>query len=364
MKLLINEKEIIYFLISLIDHRESCKNIEFNEKHTGEAIAWVLEKRDGPGKFNLSKFKKKIKDRIRSGVSTDVKNYIEMLKTNIANRNKYYFLNLKQHTDYIFDKLNEDTILKLYENSTKQGFCKTIGMHIDPNANLVRRQGFDNIFEDCLIRNTVGNEGLLVKKIDNNLPFWFIDSGYTNFLESNKKWHRLVRNHLHASNYFTAPADRLEIFKKFPLPWRNDGDTIMIVEPGPFAASIFHVDIKVWKYNVAKELRKYTDKKIVFRKKIDKKERKSLYHKLLDGNYYCTVSINSNSAIESIWAGVPAITLDKHASNIVTVNSLSQINNLYRGEIGNWLAWLSYNQFTYEELMNGYAVKTIKKYYV
>jgi hypothetical protein len=105
-----------------------------------------------------------------------------------------------------------------------------------------------------------------------------------------------------------------------------------------------------------------SDKKIYFRPKIDKKIRKDLYKKLLDDDYYCTISINSNSAVESIWAGVPAITLGKHISNPVTVNQLSDINSLYTGPLGNWLSWLTYNQFTYDELLDGTAVKLIGKY--
>jgi len=37
---------------------------------------------------------------------------------------------------------------------------------------------------------------------------------------------------------------------------------------------------------------------------------------------------------------------------------------LYRGNLANWLAYLSYNQFTKEELMNGYAHKMVVKYNV
>lgn len=364
MKILLNDKEIIHFLISLIDHTQSCKNIEFNEKFTGEAIGWVLEKRDGPGKFNLGKFKKKIKDRIEQGVRTDAKNYLEMLKTNIQNREQYYTNIFKQQLPYILDKLGEDRVLDFYSKSKKQGFCKTVGFSLSNDAILVRRSTFDDQNENCLLRNTVGNEKLLVNKLDKQLPFWFIDSGYTNFIEPNKKWHRLVQNHIHYSQYFQAPTDRLGNFPKFPKPWRLAGDKILILEPGPFASSIFHINTREWKYNIVKELRKYTDKKIYFRAKINKKIRKDLYQKLLDDDYYCTISLNSNSAVESIWAGVPAITLGKHVSNPVTVNNLDQINNLYRGELGNWLAWLSYNQFTYEELMNGFATRTIKTYHV
>ena len=147
------------------------------------------------------------------------------------------------------------------------------------------------------------------------------------------------------------------------MPWRKNGSKILIVEPGEFAAGIFHVEAKLWGQQVEQELRKYTDRPIEFRSKTNKKKRTSLYQQLLDGDYYCTISINSNSAVESIWAGVPAITLDKHVSNAVTRNNLAQINDLYYGPLGNWLAWLSYCQFTFDELMDGTALEIVRQYH-
>ena len=95
-----------------------------------------------------------------------------------------------------------------------------------------------------------------------------------------------------------------------------------------------HVDLKTWKYDVAKELRKYTDKRIRFRSKAPKKKRTNLHKELLNDDYYCVVNINSNAATEAIWAGVPAITLDRHITNPVTRNKLSDINDLFRGNLG------------------------------
>ena len=76
-------------------------------------------------------------------------------------------------------------------------------------------------------------------------------------------------------------------------------------------------------------------------------------------------SLRALELLESLSkSGVPAITLDKHVSNSVTRNSLDQINDLYYGPLGDWLAWLSYCQFTFDELMNGTALTIIKKYHV
>jgi hypothetical protein len=101
----------------------------------------------------------------------------------------------------------------------------------------------------------------------------------------------------------------------------------------------------------------------VFREKYNKKIRTSLYNHLCDEDYYCVININSNAAVEAIWAGIPAITLATHITNPVSGNAISQINNLPRPHLANWLCMLSYSQFTYEELTNGVATRIIKRYY-
>jgi hypothetical protein len=336
---------------------------ESNKSNVFHSIAYVLEKKNH-AKFNIEKHRDKFKQKIRQGVTKDLVNWRSQINEVVTKYRKYHFRNIHTRIDYLLNRLNENQVIDRYLKSDVNYFIKTVGQQIDPTAKMIRRQHFIDVNEDCLLRNTVGNENVIVDKIDKNLPFWFIDSGYTNFIEPNKKWHRLVRNHLHFNQSFVAPADRMGTFKSFPRPWRKDGSAILIVEPGEFAANIMHVEAKSWGQQVAAELRKYTDRPIEFRSKTNKKKRTSLYQQLQQGNYYCTVSINSNSAIESIWAGVPAITLNKHVSNAVTRNNLSDINDLYYGPLGDWLAWLSYCQFTFDELMDGTALNIIKKYHV
>jgi hypothetical protein len=362
MKLLLNDKEIARFLIELVNVLDACKHIELDERHTAGAIEYVIETKNKP-KFDLEKHRDKIKQKITQGVRRDLKIWMDLVNQQISNHKEHFYKNIHQNVDVLIDRLGEEQILELYRSHPKQNFIKTVGLQIDPAAEMMRRRHFDSVEEDCLLRNTVGNEKILVNKIDRNLPFWFIDSGYTNFIEPNKKWHRLVRNHLHFNRNFVAPADRLDIFPSFPRPWRRDGTTILIVEPGEFGASIMHVEAKTWGQQVAEELKKHTDRPIEFRSKTNKKTRTSLYQQLLTGDYYCTVSINSNSAVESIWAGVPAITLNKHVSNPVTRSNLSEINNLYYGPLGDWLAWLSYCQFTFDELMDGTALDIVRRYH-
>ena len=259
MKLIINDKELIFYLASLIDYTKYYKDVPYEMPHTNEAIEWSSERKE-----KLHKFRDKIKERINSAVKTDSEIYIKNIMSFISQKRIENFNLIKTQLDNILERLGEENVIQEYHKSTFPGFCKSPGLMIDPNATMVRRQKYKNDTEDCIIRNTVGNEDFLTVKIDNNYPFWFIDSGYTNFLGSTKRWHRLVRNHLHFNKNFEAPVDRLGMFESFPAQWRSGGDRILVIEPGQFAAAIFHVDIKQWKYQVEEELRQYTDKKIIF----------------------------------------------------------------------------------------------------
>ena len=364
MKLLLNNKEIAHYLISLMDVKKFIEHVEFLETETAEAIFWWFEKKKEHGRtFNENKWKNKLKQKIRKAVESDLSTYVRNYSKKLEIARKFFYDSIHGNIEYIIEKLGEDEILKNYKDSSKKNFVKSTGMSISPNSTLIRRKNFLNYQEDCLIRNTVGNEQLLISKIDQKYPFWFIDSGYTNFLEPNKKWHRLVRNHLHTGQYFDCPPDRLKNFKCFPKPWRFHGDTILIIEPGPFAAGIFHVEIETWKKNIEIELRKYTNKKIEYREKAPKNERDSLFDLLSQDKWYCVININSNAATEAIWQGIPVITLDQHITNPVTKSQLSDVNSLYRGPLGNWLCMLSYSQFTYDELINGDAAKIYYKYH-
>jgi hypothetical protein len=361
MKLLLNDKEIAHFLLSLIDHLTITKEkVEYYNINVNSVRNWAKAKRD----LQNPKWRDKLKQKIKRAVEDDARSYYKRINAFLDPRKQEYYEKVHGNIELFIKHFGEENIFEAYKSHRKQNFVKSVGLRLESESTFIRRHKFKDYSQNCLIRNTVGNEELLVTKVDKSYPFWFIDSGYTNFLESNKVWHRLVQNHLHHGKLFEAPVDRLGNFKSFPKQWREDGEFIYVIEPGPFAAQIFHCDLKTWKYDVEKELRQYTDKKIKFREKAPKDERTNLYEELCNEDYYCIVSINSNAATEAIWAGVPAITLDRHVSNPVTVNKLSDVNNLFRGNLANWLTYLSYSQFTKQELLDGTAVEIVKKYHV
>jgi len=263
--------------------------------------------------------------------------------------------------------VKDSQLIRLYLDDPSLGFVKTMGQQITDDP--VWKVAGDHILDDLsmLIRgNSDIHHSVLCHRIKNKLPFWFIDTGYTNFLTGKKTWHRLVPNHLHHvphTGYF--PADRLHLFSNMPRHWKTTGKTILVIENSERHYRMFGTSLKEWKENIQSTLGKLTDKPVIFRPKSPNiKDRDSLYDHLLASDYYCVISDASAAAIESVWAGIPIITLNTHISIPVARTRLEDINDLYRGPIGDWLCSLSYSQFTQKEMFNGTAWKIMSQYHV
>jgi hypothetical protein len=74
MKLLVNDKELAKYLISLIDLKEICSQHEVQPIHVQEAINFIIEKRDHK-KFDINKFRDKFKEKLYRGNLADVRDW-------------------------------------------------------------------------------------------------------------------------------------------------------------------------------------------------------------------------------------------------------------------------------------------------
>lgn len=263
--------------------------------------------------------------------------------------------------------LSNDEIIATYLDNSKSGFAKSIAPQLSNNINWIIDANDAAWDESFFIRNIINNEDLLKKCLEEQLEFWFVDTGYTNFLEDkNKKWHRLVKDHIHyGSQKKTFPADRLDLFPKTPKGWRRKGSVILVIEGSPMHYQMRGTTLEVWREHITQEIRKYSDRPIEFRpKELNRKNRVSVYETLKETkDYYCVVSDSSAAAVEAIWTGTPVVTLERHITNPVSRNNLADIDNLFRSDIEHWLKMLSYSQYTFEELCNGTAVRIVKEYF-
>lgn len=269
-----------------------------------------------------------------------------------------------------YDRLNIDsaTLIKSHVEGKQnsKNFVKTFGQQLCNELTYVVAGQPVPDEQNVVVRNIMNNEMLLCDRLRRNLPFWFIDSGYTNFLTGKKTWHRVVANNLHyntLSGYF--PADRLAQLPMMPAPWRKQGTRIVIICSSDHHHLVHGTTQELWQDQVKKQIRQFTDLPMEWRKKqLSRKTRTSVYDDLKnDKDVYCVISDSSAAAIEAIWLGIPVITLNRHISSAVSRQHISEINDLYRGPLGDWLCALTYSQFTEKEIHNGTALKIIKKYH-
>jgi len=189
--------------------------------------------------------------------------------------------------------------------------------------------------------------------------FYYIDNGYFGN-HGRKIYFRIIKNHVHdIRDIIDRPRDRLD---RCELVLRNfsTGKKILIAPPSEKSFSLWNINQQQWIDETIAEIKKYTDRPIEIRLKRtrDDRMRENTMEEALADNVHCLVTYNSVAACEAIMLGKPAITLGPNAAGVLCSNSLQEIENpripTY-DEREAWLRHLSYSQFTFTEMSNGYA---------
>jgi len=229
---------------------------------------------------------------------------------------------------------------------------------------------------------------LIKQFLDNNIDFYYIDTGYMGCYPK-KNWHRFTKNNfqtLDHLNYkqldFLTDINLLkERFRKIMFteydsykPKRPvEGESILIIPPSAKVLRCLtvmkHTDFTQDHYIdwLTKEIRKYTDKRIIVRQKPNRDQRtkkgQNLKDQLIRDKVHCLVAFNSIAAFEAIQEGYPAITLGPNAANFLSEKEIKNVHKPYFADddkIREHSLYLSACQFNREEFRNGYAVKQIE----
>jgi hypothetical protein len=189
--------------------------------------------------------------------------------------------------------------------------------------------------------------------------YYYIDTGYFGNVRK-KFYHRITKNAMqNIGPVIERPFDRLALIgwqkRKF-RPGRN----ILICPPSSKAMENFGLDLKEWIENTVNTIKANTDRPIVIREKLSRRERSSTdtMEMALERDVHCLVTYNSIAATEAVLLGKPAFTLGPNAAHSVSSNDLAQIDTPYYptlDEVEAWAAHLSYCQFSEAEMMNGTA---------
>jgi len=200
---------------------------------------------------------------------------------------------------------------------------------------------------------------------EKGIDFYYMDTGYFGNWK-HKTYHRITRNNLqYIGPIIDRPPDRLNATGIKPEPM-SDGSDILLVLPSNKVMTFFNIDLDNWIRQTTKELKKYTDRKIITRLKPPRRKRirDNSLAEALRKDIYCVVTFNSIAAVEALMSGKPAITLGPNAAQQLCSEKISEIESIKRPSIDkvySFLKHLSYQQFTWEEMQNGFAWKTLNE---
>ena len=203
--------------------------------------------------------------------------------------------------------------------------------------------------------------------------FYYIDTGYVGNLTKRKHYHRLVKNNVQHTQVRDVPDDRYRRFsQRHPEMnfngWKPQGRSILLVTPSEKPCKFYGITRQQWIDETTAKLKQHTDRPIIIRDKGLRRERVgggSLFAQLDTDNIYAVVTYQSIAAIESVCHGVPAFATAPTAADYVTLKDLTRIEAPYRpnaDQVRHWLKWLSYCQYTVDELNTGTAMKILKEY--
>lgn len=176
-----------------------------------------------------------------------------------------------------------------------------------------------------------------------------------------------------------SPSDRwYSISKKQNIeikPWRQDGDHILITLQKENDSSLKGVDNFTWATNVIKEIRQYTDRKIIIRgHPLNKRPYPPIegttfsQNALLEDdlkNCWALVSYTSLSSVEAVCEGIPVFT--NGVGNMawpVANHDFSTIENPYMPERTQWLFDTAYMQWSMDEFADGSVWQHLRKGYM
>lgn len=189
--------------------------------------------------------------------------------------------------------------------------------------------------------------------------YYYIDTGYFGNIRK-KLYHRITKNAMqNIGPVIERPFDRLEA-----TGWRRKkfrpGKNILVCPPSEKAMSCFGLELDQWMEETIKTIESYTDRPIVIRKKLSRRERTSsdTMEMALEQDVHCLVTYNSIAATEALLHGKPAFTLGPNAAHALSLQDLSLIETPHiptAEELEAWAAHLAYCQFTEVEMKDGTA---------
>ena len=178
-------------------------------------------------------------------------------------------------------------------------------------------------------------------------------------------YHSVGWNHINRNADFCnteMPSDRSEKLNIKLQDWRS-GENIVICSQIPWDVNVQNTDHQKWCNQIVKEIRKFSDRTIVFRphpvkpKAVDPPSDTTVSFKDFQEdlvNAHAVVCYNSNSAVEAVLAGVPAFVSNQSSMAWeVSNHDISDIELPKLFDRAQWINNLAYSQWTVDEMAEG-----------
>lgn len=154
------------------------------------------------------------------------------------------------------------------------------------------------------------------------------------------------------------PSDRSAKLNLRVHDWQTHGSKIIICPLSQYTGNYIGVNPTDWLNSTIANLKRLTDRPIEIKPKTS-----SVPFRTVLKDAYCVVTMDSNSAVDAVVAGVPVITSQKNAAFAMS-STFGELDNLRRPDRTAWLNLLSYQQFNHSEIVSGEAKETLNEIFV
>lgn len=171
------------------------------------------------------------------------------------------------------------------------------------------------------------------------------------------KYYRVTKNALFHKGQGKSDMKRIAQFHHKALKWVRGGKIIICPQSDTFFRLRYNTTQQDWVDGVISELKKYTDRRFVLHQKRDVKPLRECFY-----DTHCVIVHSSNSAVEALMHGVPAICLADCTASNMSRNSIADVENLlYPENRYEWAGVLADNQWTLQEIASGMAWRKLNE---
>jgi len=232
-----------------------------------------------------------------------------------------------------------------------------------------------------------GNNIMAIRTcIETGQPWYMVDTGYlskqiTRYPEPvindlDRTYFRICKGSIHTNKGMVLDGARLQKlesqgidveFKGWDTSDNKRGHIIVAPSSQTVTYHINGMSQDEWVEKVTNEIKKYTDREIVFRNKPRPGNEwwgRDIKEDLKDA--WCLVTNMSLSAVDSILNMTPAFTHQRHVASLVTSRKIDKVEKPFkpgRKTVQEWLNMTANHQFTIKEIEDGLAYDMLKVQY-